>query len=62
MILEFMATLPPQQRATFELRFYRGMTFEEIARATGRAVPTVKTNYRQAVAKLRQFALERELL
>ncbi|RME29644.1 MAG: sigma-70 family RNA polymerase sigma factor [Candidatus Zixiibacteriota bacterium] len=62
LVREFMATLPPQQRITFELRFYQGMAFDEIARATGRALGTVKTNYRQAVAKLRQFARERELL
>lgn len=56
-VLAFMATLPPQQRAIFELRFYRQMTFEEIADATGRALGTVKTNYREAVQKLREHAI-----
>jgi len=55
-VLAFMATLPPQQRAVFELRFYRQMSFEEISQATERALGTVKTNYREAVQKLRAYA------
>jgi len=55
----FMASLPPQQRAIFELRFYKGMPFEEIAAAMERAVGTVKTGYREAVKKLRAHANEK---
>jgi RNA polymerase sigma-70 factor (ECF subfamily) len=55
----FMATLPPQQRAIFELRFYKEMSFEEIAGAMERAVGTVKTGYREAVKKLRVYAQEK---
>lgn len=55
-ILEFMQSLPRQQRLAFELKFYEGLTFEEISRTTDRALGTVKTNYRQAVGKLRQHA------
>jgi len=55
-VLGFMRELPLQQRLTFELRFYRQMSFEEIAEMTGRALGTVKTNYREAVLKLRAFA------
>ncbi|RKX27654.1 MAG: hypothetical protein DRP45_00410 [Candidatus Zixiibacteriota bacterium] len=59
-VAAFMTTLPPAQRAIFELRFYREMTFEEIATAVDRAVGTVKTGYREAVKKLRVFAREKE--
>lgn len=59
-VREFMATLPPQQRAIFELRFYKEMPFEEIAVAMERAVGTVKTGYREAVKKLRAHAMEKE--
>ena len=52
----FMETLPPQQRAIFELRFYKEMSFEEISKTTERAVGTVKTGYREAVKKLRAYA------
>ena len=58
-VREFMATLPPQQRAIFELRFYKEMPFEEIAAAMERAVGTVKTGYREAVKKLRAHAQEK---
>ena len=58
-VLQFMHTLPPQQRIIFELRFYKGMPFEEIARATDRALGTVKTGYREAVKKLRNIASEK---
>lgn len=58
-VREFMIGLPPQQRAIFELRFYKGMPFEEIAAALERAVGTVKTGYREAVRKLRTCAIEK---
>jgi RNA polymerase sigma-70 factor (ECF subfamily) len=58
-VLQFMHSLPPQQRVIFELRFYQGRSFEEIARATERALGTVKTGYREAVKKLRVFAEEK---
>lgn len=57
--MEFLTTLPPKQRLAFELRFYKELPFEEIARVTNSALGTVKTNYRQAVAKLKEYALER---
>ena len=55
-VMKFMQTLPDQQRVAFELRFYRQLTFEEIAEIAGRGVPTVKTNYREAIQKLRKIA------
>ena len=55
-MLEFMATLPPQQRLAFDLRFYQQLSFEEIAQVMGRALGTVKTLYRESVAKLRVHA------
>ena len=58
-VLEFMRTLPEQQRLVFDLRFYKEHSFDEIASITGRALGTVKTNYREAVKKLRLFAREK---
>ena len=55
-VKDFVMTLPPQQRAIFELRFYKEMPFEEIAQTTERALGTVKTGYREAVKKLRAHA------
>ena len=58
-VLEFMGTLPAQQRIVFNLRFYNNLPFAEIARLTGKAEGTVKTSYREAVRKLRKLAIEK---
>lgn len=58
-VCDFMASLPPQQRAIFELRFYKEMPFDEIADVLQRALGTVKTGYREAIKKLRVHALEK---
>ena len=60
-VAAFMATLPDMQKSVFELRFYEDMSFNEIARLTGKALGTVKTHYRQAVLKLREHAQQRGL-
>lgn len=58
-VLEFMQSLPSRQRLAFELRFYKQYQFDEIAEITESALGTVKTNYRQAIIKLRAFAKSR---
>ena len=58
-VLGFMAGLPDQQRLIFDLRFYKEMSFHEIAEMTGRALGTVKTGYREAIIKLRKYALDK---
>ena len=58
-VLEFMTELPRQQRLVFDLHFYKHLTFEEIARITGKALGTVKTHYREAIIKLRAYAQQR---
>lgn len=55
-VLQFVTQLSPMQRAVFELRFYKQLTFAEIAEAIGKAEGTAKTHYRLAVAKLREQA------
>ena len=54
-----MSTLPVQQRLAFELRFYKELSFKEIAEVSGNAIGTVKTNYREAIKKLREQAIEK---
>lgn len=58
-VLQFMQALPTQQRLVFNLRFYRQQPFAEIAEALGSAVGTVKTHYREALKKLKEFAVEK---
>ena len=49
-----IATLPDKQRATLILKVYHDLSHEEIARAMGSTVGTVKANLFHALAKLRQ--------
>ena len=53
MVGRAVATLPPEQRQTVELAYFRGMSQTEIAEATGQPLGTVKTRARLALQKLR---------
>lgn len=46
--------LPPEQRETVEMAYFRGMSQSEIAAATGQPLGTVKTRARLALQKLRE--------
>lgn len=46
-------TLPPEQRETMEMAYFRGLSQSEIAEATGQPLGTVKTRARLALQKLR---------
>ncbi len=49
-----VAQLPPEQRETVELAYFRGMSQSEIAAALGQPLGTVKTRARLALQKLRE--------
>lgn len=49
-----MDGLPPEQRDTLEMAYFRGMSQSEIAAATGQPLGTVKTRARLALQKLRE--------
>ena len=49
-----LAELPPDQREVVHLHVYEGMTFKEVARATGESINTVSARYRYALARLRK--------
>ncbi|HEX8696537.1 MAG TPA: sigma-70 family RNA polymerase sigma factor [Longimicrobium sp.] len=53
-VKEAVATLPPEQRQTVEMAYFRGMSQSEIAEATGQPLGTVKTRARLALMKLRE--------
>ena len=49
-----IAALPSDQRAVVALRFYGDLSLDEIARATGTPVGTVKSRLHRALASLRK--------
>ena len=48
-----MESLPNEQRYVIEMAYFRGMTRQEIARATGEPLGTIHTRARLALQKLR---------
>ena len=50
-----LLTLPTQQRIVFNLRYYDELSYEEIARITGKSVNTLKTNYHYATEKVKTY-------
>jgi RNA polymerase sigma-70 factor (ECF subfamily) len=58
-----IGTLPPEQRVALVLSDVQGLSYQEIAEATGVSLGTVKSRLNRARGKLRDFLLEqRELL
>jgi RNA polymerase sigma-70 factor (ECF subfamily) len=48
-----IVALPPEQREVIHLHVFEGMTFQEVADATGDSINTVASRYRYALEKLR---------
>lgn len=53
-----LLTLPTQQRITFNLRYYDELSYEEIARITGKNIPSLKTNYHYATLRVKNYIKE----
>lgn len=53
-----LLTLPTQQRIAFNMRYYDEMSYDEIARVTGKSVGTLKTNYHYATQKVKDYIRE----
>ena len=49
-----IATLPNEQRRVIEMAYFRGLTRQEIAQATGEPLGTIHTRARLALQKLRE--------
>jgi RNA polymerase sigma-70 factor (ECF subfamily) len=52
-----LRALPPEQREVVHLHVYEGMTFQEVANATGESINTVAARYRYALDKMRRMIL-----
>ena len=56
-----LLTLPTQQRIAFNMRYYDELSYEEIAKVTGKNVNTLKANYHFAVYKIKNYIKENSL-
>jgi len=52
---EAIETLPPQQRAVFNMRYYDDLPYEEISSILGKSVGGIKANYFHAVKKIGEY-------
>jgi RNA polymerase sigma-70 factor, ECF subfamily len=50
-----LKALPPEQREVVHLHVYEGMTFQEVANATGESINTTAARYRYALEKMRRL-------
>ncbi len=58
-IEQALRDLPAEQREVVHLKVWEGMTFQEIAEATGESINTVASRYRYATEKLRSILTEK---
>lgn len=60
-VRRIMESLPETQREVLEMRFYRDMSFKEIAEATNVSINTALGRMRYAVLNMRRIAAENEI-
>lgn len=54
-LMEAIETLPAQQRAVFNMRYYDQLPYDEIAEILGKSTGGIKANYFHAVKKLGDY-------
>ncbi len=52
---EAIETLPPQQRAVFNMRYYDRLPYDDIANILGKSTGGIKANYFHAVKKIGEY-------
>ncbi len=52
-------TLPPQQRAVFNMRYYDELPYEEISKILKKSVGGIKANYFHAVKKIGEYVKDK---
>lgn len=61
-VRRIMEALPELQREVLDMRFYRNMSFKEIAEATGVSINTALGRMRYAVLNMRRIASEKNIV
>jgi len=54
-LMEAIETLPAQQRAVFNMRYYDQLQYDEIAEMLGKSTGGIKANYFHAVKKIGEY-------
>ena len=55
MLQQAILRLPPQQRLVFNLKYFDGLKYEEIAEILNTSVGGLKANYHHAVKKIEKY-------
>lgn len=61
-VRRIMESLPESQREVLEMRFYRNMSFKEIAEATRVSINTALGRMRYAIINMRRMAAEKNIV
>lgn len=61
-VKRIMASLPEAQREVLDMRFYRNMSFKEIAEATGVSINTALGRMRYAILNMRRIASDNKIV
>ena len=61
-VCRIMDSLPELQREVLDMRFYRNMSFKEIAETTGVSINTALGRMRYAVLNMRRIAAEKNIV
>ncbi len=61
-VRRIMESLPDSQREVLEMRFYRNMSFKEIAEVTGVSINTALGRMRYAVLNMRRIAADKNIV
>jgi RNA polymerase sigma-70 factor (ECF subfamily) len=56
---EAIETLPAQQRAVFNMRYYDELPYDDIAEILGKSTGGIKANYFHAVKKIGEYVKQR---
>ncbi|NNG26658.1 MAG: RNA polymerase sigma factor, partial [Ignavibacteriaceae bacterium] len=52
---KYLEEIPAKQREVFLLRNFEGLSYEEIAKITGKSMGTLKANYYHAFRKIKEL-------
>jgi RNA polymerase sigma factor (sigma-70 family) len=61
-VKRIMESLPESQREVLDMRFYRNMSFKEIAEATGVSINTALGRMRYAILNMRRIATDKNIV